>query len=395
MDKNQEYYRNKNNYGDVCVPRREGILNYLIKENFLSEFSTEEEKLQVLDNLGILQKLDLLQQLVNNKIDLTTLSRYVTETELLRRLDDIKPKNEKSKGYYSSYEELISNNPVNSIGDWAIVNVEGDWFVFKYGENGWEQSGTYDNSIDLSEYAKLSDLELFQELLISGTNIKTINGQSILGEGNLEIQGGGGNIDIDLDNYVTKEELYNMQNPLKVSISASPSLSEYTGNNIQISINITAKKGNTTITPDSIQLSYKGTTIDVSNLPYIVTLQDKGTTSFNATCTKGQEEASSSTSVSIVLPIYIGFSLSENEQNIDLSKFLKRVKSNIQMTESIQNTIAGSYLWIISPFTVNQVATDPGFTYKVKMNAVQNINGLYYYRSNSAVDISYLTYYIK
>ena len=31
-----------------------------------------------------------------------------------------------------------------------------------------------------------------QDTLVSGTNIKTINGQSILGEGNIEIQGGGG-----------------------------------------------------------------------------------------------------------------------------------------------------------------------------------------------------------
>jgi hypothetical protein len=30
----------------------------LIKEHFLSEFSTEEDKLQVLENLGLLQKLE-------------------------------------------------------------------------------------------------------------------------------------------------------------------------------------------------------------------------------------------------------------------------------------------------------------------------------------------------
>lgn len=36
------------------------------------------------------------------------------------------------------------------------------------------------------------DLDKKQPLLVSGTNIKTINGQSILGEGDLEISGGGG-----------------------------------------------------------------------------------------------------------------------------------------------------------------------------------------------------------
>ena len=41
-----------------------------------------------------------------------------------------------------------------------------------------------------------------QDILVSGTNIKTINNQSILGEGNIEITGG----DVDLTNYYTKTE---------------------------------------------------------------------------------------------------------------------------------------------------------------------------------------------
>ena len=41
-----------------------------------------------------------------------------------------------------------------------------------------------------------------QDTLVSGTNIKTINGNSILGEGNLVIEGG----DVDLSNYYTKTE---------------------------------------------------------------------------------------------------------------------------------------------------------------------------------------------
>ena len=41
-----------------------------------------------------------------------------------------------------------------------------------------------------------------QPTLVSGANIKTINNQSILGEGNINIEGG----DIDLSNYYTKTE---------------------------------------------------------------------------------------------------------------------------------------------------------------------------------------------
>lgn len=46
----------------------------------------------------------------------------------------------------------------------------------------------------LADYVKSNDLTSLlagkQDTLVSGTNIKTINGQSILGEGNIEIQGG-------------------------------------------------------------------------------------------------------------------------------------------------------------------------------------------------------------
>ena len=49
------------------------------------------------------------------------------------------------------------------------------------------------NNIELNENKTSSDLGL-QDTLISGTNIKTINNQSILGNGNITIQGGGSEV---------------------------------------------------------------------------------------------------------------------------------------------------------------------------------------------------------
>ena len=393
MDKNQEYYQNRNNYEEVCIPRRENILNYLIKEKFLSEFSTEEEKEQVLNNLGIIYRLNLLQQLINNKSDLSALNGYVTYAEFLRRFNELDSKDEKSKGYYSSYEDLISNNLNNSVGDWAIVNVDGSWYIYKFGTNGWEQSGTYDINIDLSEYVKLSDLSLYQTLLTSGVNIKTINGQSILGEGNIQISGGEGTG--DLSGYVTKEELYNIQNPLKVTVTASPQLLEYTGQTTSINIGISAKKGNASVNPQEIILRYDNNSQTINSTSYSVNISKKGITTFYVTCTYNQEKSTGQTSVNFVLPTYLGFSLSDNSTDLNLSLLSKKIKSNIQMQELIQNSVYGSYLWIVSPFTLNKVATDAGYTYEVKMLLLDNKDGLYYYRSNSAVDISHLTYYIK
>ena len=48
----------------------------------------------------------------------------------------------------------------------------------------------------------------YQAILVSGTNIKTINGTSILGSGDITITGGGGSA--DLTNYYTKSEIDSM-----------------------------------------------------------------------------------------------------------------------------------------------------------------------------------------
>lgn len=47
---------------------------------------------------------------------------------------------------------------------------------------------------DKGDYALKSELSGKQDTLVSGENIKTINGQTLLGEGNIEIQGGGSGI---------------------------------------------------------------------------------------------------------------------------------------------------------------------------------------------------------
>lgn len=60
-----------------------------------------------------------------------------------------------------------------------------------------------DDTISSEEYEVLLDnIESKQDVLISGSNIKTINGESIVGSGNIEIKAK----DINLDNYVTQDE---------------------------------------------------------------------------------------------------------------------------------------------------------------------------------------------
>lgn len=54
----------------------------------------------------------------------------------------------------------------------------------------------------------IPDISTKQDNLVSGTNIKTINGQSVLGSGNIEITGGGSGGNVDLSDYYKKTETY-------------------------------------------------------------------------------------------------------------------------------------------------------------------------------------------
>ena len=345
-NKNYQYYNNRNAYGNICIPRREEILNYLIKEKFLSEFKTNEEKQQVLYNLGILQIIDNLLDQINTKADIQQLQNYVTLQQFLDKVKELDPHDEKSKGYYSSIEQLIQEYPTGEKGDWAIVNINGSWYIYRYDDiQGWVQSGTYDISIDLT-------------------------------------------------GYVTKEELYNIQNPLKLNLSISNDLLEYTGNPYTIRITAQAKKGNNNVNADSYQI-YFNSIIGGFNKTYETQISNKGITTFNVTCTLGEETVTEKIQVNLVLPTYIGFYNSSDYNEVNISSLTKKIKDSISMTETIENTVSGSYLWIITPLNLNLVATDPGFTYRVKTILVGTANGFNYYRSNSAIDVSNLTYYIK
>ena len=85
---------------------------------------------------------------------------------------------DKCKGYFDNYYSLSLNVPTPSIGDWAVVkNIDdGKWYIYKCVVEGYWKGTTeeYTSTINLGDYAKRSDL-------------KTINGESILGEGDIEI----------------------------------------------------------------------------------------------------------------------------------------------------------------------------------------------------------------
>lgn len=67
-------------------------------------------------------------------------------------------------------------------------------FVWIATTSSYEKLGSFTTNIDLSDYATVEQLnnalQRYQEKLVSGTNIKTINNQSLLGTGNISIESG-------------------------------------------------------------------------------------------------------------------------------------------------------------------------------------------------------------
>ena len=189
----------------------------------------------------------------------------------------------------------------------------------------------------------------------------------------------------------------------KVTISASPNLIGYDpdGDGTTITISVQAKKGSTN-TSASYSVYYNKTPLEyitpITDPPKFKHLvKELGTYEYMVAAINSKNQMlTNSTTVRVILPTYIGFSSEpEDKSLVDLSTLTKKVKTSISMTETIENTVSGSYLYIITPLTVSLVATDPGFTYKVTMLNKGTLNGFNYYRSSSAVDISNLTYYIK
>ena len=103
------------------------------------------------------------------------------------------------------------------------ASIHTDWYYWgntdQYmvdGAAGWSIEGATTSQAGLmsaSDKTKLDgiDLSTKQDTLVSGTNIKTINGTSLLGSGDITIEGGSGNV--DLSDYYTKQQTNELVNP--------------------------------------------------------------------------------------------------------------------------------------------------------------------------------------
>jgi hypothetical protein len=132
----------------------------------------------------------------------------ISEENVISATDTIYDDTELREAIAGKQEELISGTNIKTINGNSILG-EGN-LVIEGGEGGLTSvahddtltgSGTNENplGIDTTKIALKSDIPDIsekQDVLVSGENIKTINGQSILGNGNINIEGGEGSSDL-------------------------------------------------------------------------------------------------------------------------------------------------------------------------------------------------------
>ena len=192
----------------------------------LTDYYTKQQ----IDNKGYLTSVPseyVTEAELEDKGYLTSIpSQYVTETELENRLDELNlnvdptdyytKQQIDNKGFVTNAALVNKDYATRTELNEAVSNIDlSDYYTKTESDTKYQPKGNYLTSIpseyvtetELSgkNYATKTEVEGKQNQLVSGTNIKTSNGESILGRGNIEITGGSG--DVDLSNYYNKEEI--------------------------------------------------------------------------------------------------------------------------------------------------------------------------------------------
>jgi len=125
--------------------------------------------------------------------DVNNLTNYYTKTEVDGKVSSVY----KYKGSVSTYGDLPSTDL--NVGDVYNIATADKSHHIKAGDNVAWNGSAWDvlaGDIDLTDYYDKTEVDGLlsnkQNTLVSGTNIKTINGMSVLGSGNLDVAGGSG-----------------------------------------------------------------------------------------------------------------------------------------------------------------------------------------------------------
>ena len=181
------------------------------------------------------------------KEDIPSLDGYATEQWV------------ENKNYLTEHQHLKTINGESLVGDGNIVISGGGGGDMSNYYNKQETNNLLDTKLDASAYTP-TDLSNYynkgevdtalgtkQDTLVSGTNIKTVNNQSLLGSGNIEIQGG-----------VSSGDVQTIVNQSISSITSDVTNIQNQVSNLSIALNQCCS-GTPTPTPTPIYRTYSGT----------------------------------------------------------------------------------------------------------------------------------------
>ena len=180
--------------------------------SFVAKFYTDS-----IDNSAVCLKIN--DELTNIKIEENADYCLINSTDLDQMKDGVLFFQISYSVADESYSDGLFNNVIAGNTNYYISlnnSGENDYYTKEEIDQKLDEI-TVGGEIDLSNYYKKSEVDNLllakadnseltgkQDTLISGVNVKTINGNSILGSGNIEIQASTGST--DLSNYYTKEE---------------------------------------------------------------------------------------------------------------------------------------------------------------------------------------------
>lgn len=131
-------------------------------------------------------------------------------------------KSEVTTGLAGKQDTLVSSTNIKTINSQSILG-SGDLVI---GES--VEDVTVDGVSVVSNKIAAINLSSKQDILVSGTNIKTINNQSILGSGNIEIGGGGISVQSNWTETDTSSAAYILNKPNLSTVATSGNYNDLT-----------------------------------------------------------------------------------------------------------------------------------------------------------------------
>lgn len=180
--------------------------------------------------------------------------------------------------------------------------------------------------------------------------------------------------------------------PLSISVSGGGTFEKGVARNITVSW--TVKKGDTTVTPDSVTINDNPAT-GTSQVFNDV----EATTTYTVKATYQSKTVQASTKATFIAPMYFGFAANSEIAGLDITTLGKQsIKTTPNGTYNLNNGTTGDYLWLCVPntMTINKV-TSGGFDVPMEsaVTGTTAVDTYKCYRSSSAINAGAMTIVIS